>query len=86
MPLLRRPAYVSAALYTGASLAAAGAFLLATGVSGDYTWVARLGGAVWVFLLSLIILTPTVTPWVKKKNLFETRDRGGNEDVEIKSA
>lgn len=67
MQLLRRPAYVSAALYSGASLVAAGAFLLATHVSGDYTWIARLGGAAWVFLLSTIILMPTVTPWVKKR-------------------
>jgi hypothetical protein len=38
------------------------AFLLATLLTGDYDWVARIGGSVWVFLLSMIILLPTVMP------------------------
>jgi hypothetical protein len=61
------PAKISAFLYTFASLTAAGLFLAATTLRGDYDWVARLGGAGWVFLLSMIILIPTVTPWVKKR-------------------
>lgn len=56
---------VSAALYTGVSLAAGLAFLLVTVATGDYSWVSRVGGAVWVFLLALIILMPTVTPLVR---------------------
>ena len=56
---------ISAAIYTGVSLAAALTFLAVTLLTGDYTWVARLGGAAWVFLLSMIILMPTVTPWVR---------------------
>ena len=44
-----------------------GRFLAATVLSGDYDWVARLGGAGWVFLLSMIILMPTITPWVKRR-------------------
>ena len=60
------PAYVSAAIATAISAAGSGAFLIAT-LLGDYSWVARFGGAGWVFLLSMIILMPTVTPWVKRR-------------------
>lgn len=58
--------YLSALIYTGAAMMAAGAFLVITTLTGQYTWVARLGGAGWVFLLSMVILMPTVTPWVKR--------------------
>jgi hypothetical protein len=60
------PGRTSFVIYTTIALAAAGAFLAATTLRGDYDWVARLGGAAWVFLLSMIILMPTVTPWVKR--------------------
>ena len=63
----QRAAYISALIYTATSLLGAVAFLAATTLRGDYDWVARLGGAGWVFLLSMIILMPTVTPWVKKR-------------------
>lgn len=56
----------SAVIYTGISLAAAGLFLLAT-LSGEYTVVERIGGAGWVFLLSMIILMPIITPMIKKR-------------------
>ena len=58
---------ISAAIYTSASLLAALAFFLVTLLTGDYTWVARLGGGAWVFGLSMIILMPTVTPWLRKR-------------------
>ena len=58
---------VGAAIYTSVSLAAALVFFLVTLLTGDYTWVARLGGAAWVFLLSMIILMPTLTPWLRKR-------------------
>ncbi len=58
---------VSAVAYTGVSLAAALAFLALTLTTGDYSWVARIGGAIWVFGLSMIITMPTVTPWVKSR-------------------
>jgi len=68
MPETRyRVGLIGAMLYTSVSLAAAGAFLAATVLSGDYGWVARLGGATWVFLLAMIILMPTVTPWLKRR-------------------
>ena len=62
-----RPGIVSAVIYTCIALLGAGSFLVATTLSGDYDWVARLGGAGWVFLLSMIILMPTITPWVKRR-------------------
>lgn len=64
---MKTPGQKAAAIYTAVALAAAGAFLAATTLRGDYGWVARLGGAGWVFLLSMIILMPTVTPWVKNR-------------------
>jgi hypothetical protein len=62
-----KPGLVSAIIYTGIALLGAASFLAVTILSGDYDWVARLGGAGWVFLLSMIILMPTVTPWVKRR-------------------
>ncbi len=57
---------ISAVIYTGISVLAAGLFLLGT-VAGEYTLVERIGGTAWVFLLSMIILMPIVTPFVKRK-------------------
>ena len=57
---------LSAVIYTSLALAAALAFFLVT-LLGDYSWVARIGGAGWVFGLSMIILMPTVTPLVRKR-------------------
>lgn len=57
---------IAVVLYTGGSLIAALAFFAAATI-GDYGWVARLGGAGWVFVLSMIILMPTVTPWVRER-------------------
>ena len=62
-----RVGLISALLYTGVSILASGVFLAMTVFTGDYGWVARLGGSAWVFLLSMIILMPTVTPWVKRR-------------------
>ena len=61
------PGRLSVLVYTPLALAAAGAFLAATVFTGEYTWVARAGGAGWVFLLSMIVLMPTVTPWMKRR-------------------
>ncbi len=58
--------FISAVICTGISIAAAGAFFVATLV-GNYNWLTRIGGAGWVFLLAMIILMPTVTPMVKKR-------------------
>lgn len=58
--------FVSVVIYTGISLLASGLFMAVT-LAGEYTWVARLGGAAWVFLLSMIVLMPIVTPMMKKR-------------------
>jgi len=57
---------LSALIYTAISLLASGLFIAVT-LAGEYTWVARLGGAGWVFLLSMIVLMPIVTPMMKKR-------------------
>jgi type IV secretory pathway TrbD component len=66
-PALSSPASLAAVIYTGLSLAAGLLFLAVTVAFGDYDWVARLGGTVWVFALSMIILMPTVTPLVRER-------------------
>ncbi len=58
---------ISAVAYTTASTLAAGAFFAVTLLTGDYSWVARVGGSVWVFGLGMIILMPTVTPWLRRR-------------------
>ena len=58
--------FISAAIYTGISVLAASLFLIGTSV-GKYTPIERIGGAGWIFLLSMIILTPIITPFVRKK-------------------
>ena len=58
---------LSAAIYSTLSALAAGIFFAVTVLTGDYSWVARVGGSVWLFLLSMIIFMPTVTPWVRKR-------------------
>lgn len=57
---------VSIAACALASGLAAGAFVLAT-LPGDYDWVARLGGAAWVWLLSMIILMPILIPLFRER-------------------
>ena len=76
-----RAAAISAVTYTGIATFAASAFLAVTVFTGDYNWAARLGGAGWVFLLSMIILMPTVTPWMKRK-LQQPRDDHQNSQPE----
>ena len=57
---------ISALIYTGLSVLTAGLFLLGT-LAGEYTLVERIGGTGWVFVLSMIILMPIVTPLMKKR-------------------
>lgn len=56
----------SAWIYLPISIGAALLFWLVTTLSGDYPAVARIGGAVWVGLLSLIVSMPLVISRVKK--------------------
>lgn len=55
---------VSAVLYGSLSLLAGLAFFIVTLATGEYSWVSRIGGALWVTALALVVLMPTVTPIV----------------------
>lgn len=59
----------SALIYLSISLGAALSFLLAASLFGNYPVVARIGGTVWVGLLSLIVSMPVVIDRVKKKSV-----------------
>ncbi len=63
---MRNPSLVSAMIYTSVSLLAAALFLVAT-LASAHTLVERLGGTLWVFILSMIISMPLVTPVVKRR-------------------
>jgi hypothetical protein len=63
----QRIGLISALTYLPISLAAAGIFLAIT-LKGDYSWVARIGGTAWVFILSMIITMPLITSLVKKRS------------------
>lgn len=59
----------SALIYLPLSLGAAALFFLAASLVGGYPPVAKIGGAVWVGLLSLIVSMPIVTSRVKRQAL-----------------
>jgi cation transport ATPase len=59
----------SAQIYISLSMGAAVLFFLLASITGDYTDVARFGGAFWVGLLTLIIAMPIVTSQVKSRSL-----------------
>ena len=58
----------SARIYLPLALGAAALFFVASGWTGDPGLVARVGGAFWVGLLSLIVSMPIVTSRVKKSS------------------
>lgn len=62
----KQVAQKSMLIYIPISLGLALLFLLITTLTGNYTLVARLGGTVWVGLLSLIVSMPIVISRVKK--------------------
>ena len=59
----------SAWIYLPISVGAALLFLLIASLTGNYPFVARLGGTLWVGLLSLIVSMPIVISRVKKQVL-----------------
>lgn len=67
----KRIAQKSALIYIPISFGAALLFLLLSTFAGDYSLVARLGGTVWVALLSLIVSMPIVISKVKKSSRSE---------------
>ena len=56
----------TALIYIPLSLGSALLFLLISTFTGNYPLVARVGGTVWVALLSLIVSMPMVISKVKK--------------------
>ena len=54
-------------IYLPISIGAAVLFLLIATLTGNYTFVARIGGMIWVGLLSLIVSMPIVISRVKKR-------------------
>jgi hypothetical protein len=58
---------LAAAIYTSISFAAALIFWLVTTLAGSYPAVARYGGAVWVFILFMIVLMPVIIPRIRKR-------------------
>ncbi len=80
-----KSAAISAVVYTGVATAGALAFLLITTFTGDYGAAARFGGAAWVFLLSIIILMPTV-PGVVRRLLGEVEDSTRREEARVAEA
>lgn len=63
---------VSALVYTGISLVVAILFFVAASAP-EYSMTARVGGAVWVFLLSMIVSMPIVMSYFKRR-LREVRE------------
>ena len=59
-------AKISAVWYLGISLCFSLIFFAVTSVK-NYPAVARYGGSIWVFILTIIICMPIVIPMVKKK-------------------
>jgi hypothetical protein len=62
----KQVAQKTALIYIPLSLGSALLFLLISTFTGNYPLVARVGGAVWVALLSLIVSMPIVISKVKK--------------------
>ena len=63
-----RVAKRSAMIYLLISIGAALLFWLVANLSGSYPLVARIGGTVWVLLLTTIVTMPVVTSEVKKRS------------------
>ncbi len=63
---MKKSSILSAVIYFGIAVIAGGIFYSGT-LAGNYTFIERIGGAVWVFLLSTIILMPIIIPFVKKR-------------------
>lgn len=57
----------SAFIYLPISLGAVLMFFLAANLVGGYSPVAKIGGMVWIGLLSLIVSMPVVTSRVKRQ-------------------
>lgn len=63
----KRVVRLSALWYTGISLAVVGLFLILVKAVGGYPPAAIYGGAVWSFLLSMIVTMPVITAYVRRR-------------------
>lgn len=63
----KQVAQKSLLIYLPISVGAAVLFLLIASLTGTYPLVARIGGTIWVGLLSLIVSMPIVISRVKKQ-------------------
>jgi hypothetical protein len=63
---MKKTNMISAVIYLGAAVLLSGIFLLGT-FGGNFTALDRIGGAIWVFILSTIIFMPIVITAVKKR-------------------
>ncbi|MCC7106699.1 MAG: hypothetical protein IT307_16300 [Chloroflexi bacterium] len=63
----RRAATQAAAIYLPLALLAAAAFAIAATIQGRVGPAAIVAGAVWVGLLTLIVLMPLVIPAVRRR-------------------
>lgn len=64
---------ISALGYTGTSLGVAGLFWILTQMVGGYPRAAVVGGAIWSFILSMIVTMPLYTSYFKRKRAIEKR-------------
>lgn len=60
---------VSALCYTGTSLAVVILFVVLSQIVGGYPPAAVIGGAVWSFILSMIVTMPLYTSYFKKRRM-----------------
>ncbi len=63
-----RATRIALAIYGGLSTGAALIFFAVTSSAGTYPPVARYGGAMWIFVLSMIVTMPLVIPRVKARS------------------
>lgn len=63
--ILRRSAF----WYTGTSLGVVLLFLILTELVGGYRVAAVVGGAIWSFILSMIVTMPLYTSYFKKRRM-----------------
>lgn len=57
----------SAFWYGGTSLGVAALFLILTQIVGGYPKAAVVGGAIWSFILSMLVTMPLYTSYFKKR-------------------
>lgn len=66
--LENKAARLAAVIYTAISLGVVLLFVVLTFLTGKpYPVVARVGGAIWVFILAMIVTMPIVIPKVNNK-------------------